>query len=125
MEDTTISSDDEEGKGVTDQLNEEHPPVSPLDNVENSTPNRDTDVTDEERALLEQSERPPGDDTQVVQKIALDGTDGEEPLNESGDPADLGSDLDVPGAELDDENEEIGEEDEENNPFSNSNSEEQ
>jgi hypothetical protein len=119
MEDTTASSDGEEGIGITDELNSEHPPVNPMDNIDNSTLDPETDVTDEEIELLDKSDRSIADDTDIAEKLALDTTDGEDPLNESGIPADLGDDLDVPGAELDDENEEIGEEDEENNPYTN------
>lgn len=117
MEDTTSSSSDEEGIGVTDELNTEHPPINPVDNLINATPNPATDVTDEEKRLLERADRPISNDTENVQKLALDNTDGEDPLNEGGHPADMGEDLDVPGAELDDDNEEIGEEDEENNAY--------
>jgi len=122
MEDTTVSSDDEEGKGVIDELNTEHPPVNPIDAVPNSTPNRDTDVTEEEKRLLDKTDRP--DDSDIVEKVTLDNTDGEDLLNEEGVVTDMGEGLDVPGAELDDDNEEIGEEDEENNPYTNSNADE-
>ena len=117
MEDSTASSDDEEGAGIGDELNNEHPPVNPIDNLVNATPDPATDVSEEEKRLLERSERPVGDDTENLEKLTLDNTDGVEPLNESANPADMGEDLDVPGAELDDDNEAIGEEDEENNPY--------
>ena len=117
MIDTTASSDDEEGIGVIDELNTEHPPVNPIDNLVNATPDPATDVTEEEKHLLERADRPITDDTENVQKLTLDNTDGEDPLNESANPIDMGVDLDVPGAELDDDNEEIGEEDEENNAY--------
>lgn len=117
MEDVTASSDDEEGVGVVDELNTEHPPINPVDNLVNATPDPATDVTDEEKRLLERTERPVSDDTDNLERLALDNTDGVEPLNQSANPADMGEDLDVPGAELDDENEEIGEEDEENNAY--------
>ena len=102
---------------VTEELQAEHPPVNPMDNVENATPNPATDVTEEEKILLDRSDRPVTDDSENVEKLALDQTDGEDPLNVSGNPGDMGEDLDVPGAELDDDNEEIGEEDEENNAY--------
>ncbi len=105
----------------SDDVKKEHPAVNPMDNVTNSTPNQDTDVTEEEKELLDKTNRSVTGDTDIAEKLALDNTDGEDPLNESADPSDLGADLDVPGAELDDENEEIGEEDEENNPYTNSN----
>ena len=117
MEDTTASSDGEEGIGILDELNTDHPPVNPVDNLINATPDPATDVTDMEKTLLERADRPVSDDTENVQRLALDNTDGEDPLNQTGTPGDMGEDLDVPGAELDDDNEEIGEEDEENNAY--------
>jgi hypothetical protein len=111
MEDTTISSADEEGEGLLDDLNQ------PADENEVLT-DENSNVTATERELLEQSERPVNDETKDLQKLALDNTDEEDPLNEQGTPLDMGEDLDVPGSELDDDNEEIGEEDEENNSYS-------
>jgi hypothetical protein len=111
MEDTTISSADEEGEGLLDDLNQ------PADENEVLT-DENSNVTATERELLEQSERPVSDETKDLQKLALDNTDEEDPLNEQGTPLDMGEDLDVPGSELDDDNEEIGEEDEENNSYS-------
>jgi hypothetical protein len=98
-------------------LNTEHPPINPVDNLVNATPDPATDVTSMEKELLEKAARPISDDTENVQRLALDNSDGEDPLNVSGNAVDMGEDLDVPGAELDDDNEEIGEEDEENNPY--------
>ena len=104
----------------------QHPPVSPMDSVPNNdVANADSDVTDIEKQLLEKTENTVGDDTAVVEKLALDQTDGQDPLNEEGNPSDMGANLDIPGAELDDENEEIGSEDEENNPYTNSNIDEE
>lgn len=111
MEDTTISSSDEEGEGILDDLNQ------PAEDNEVLTDEK-SNVTATERALLEQSEQTVNDETRDLQKLALDNTDEEDPLNEQGNPLDMGQDLDIPGAELDDDNEEIGEEDEENNPYS-------
>ncbi len=100
------------------EIQESNPATeNPVEIVTNTVPNPETDVTEEEKELLERSERPVSADGENVQKLALDNTDGEDPLNESGNPGDMGEDLDVPGAELDDENQEIGEEDEENNAF--------
>jgi hypothetical protein len=111
MEDTTISSAGEEGDGILDDLNQPAAENEVLTDDESN-------VSDTERELLEQSERPVTDETKDLQKLALDNTDEEDPLNEQGNPLDMGQDLDVPGAELDDDNEEIGEEDEENNAYS-------
>ncbi len=100
--DTTISSDDEEGKGLfsADRLND------------------DSDVTEEEKELLTRSEDSmSGMDDEDRRKLMLDNTDLDgDPLNEKDDVS--GADLDVPGASDDDDNEAIGEEDEENNSYS-------
>ena len=77
-----------------------------------------TNITDQEKELLDKAGNPPTDEDLDLDKMALDDTDGEDPLNEEGDPLDMGSDLDIPGEELDDEDEELGEEDEENNSYS-------
>ena len=112
MEDTTISSADEEGEGLLDDLNQ---PVEEQEIITDET----TNVTNVERELLEQSERPLTDEAKDLQRLKLDNTDEEDqPLNEQANPLDMGEDLDVPGVELDDDNEDIGEEDEENNPYS-------
>ncbi|MBV9988739.1 MAG: hypothetical protein JO301_13760 [Chitinophagaceae bacterium] len=99
--DTTISSDDEEGKGVFED------DIDP-----------DTDVTDEERELLRRSsESMASSDDEDVRGVVLDNQDFDgELLNETVELS--GEDLDVPGSEDDDDNEEIGEEDEENNSYS-------
>lgn len=100
LADTTASSDDEEGKGVLDEVN-------------------DANVSDEERELLEQSANadPAYRDERNFQQAALDNRDADgEPLNEE----DSVDDLDVPGSELDDESEATGAEDEENNAYSDS-----
>jgi hypothetical protein len=99
--DTTISSDDEEGKGVFE------------DGI-----NPDTDVSEEERELLQRSsESMASQDDEDVRGVVLDNQDFEgELLNEKVEVS--GDDLDVPGSEDDDDNEEIGEEDEENNSYS-------
>jgi hypothetical protein len=100
--DTTISSDDEEGKGLfsPDRLN------------------ADSNVTEEERELLSRSEDSmSGMDDEDRRNLMLDNTDLDgDPLNEKDDIS--GEDLDVPGASDDDDNEAIGEEDEENNSYS-------
>jgi hypothetical protein len=112
MADITPSSDDEEGKGVVDDLNKDSIPEEAV-----IATSAQTDVSKEEIELLDKSERPPTEDSQAIEQLELDEDDGEDPLNEEANPLDMGEDLDVPGAELDDENEELGEEDEENNPY--------
>ncbi|HEX7692116.1 MAG TPA: hypothetical protein VF408_06990 [Sediminibacterium sp.] len=102
FQDTTPSSDDEEGKNVFDDdaLDEE------------------TDVTDEEKELLRRSaESMSSEDDEARRQVLPDNTDNDgDPLNESVNMS--GSDLDVPGSDEDDTDEEIGEEDEENNSYS-------
>lgn len=107
MEDTTASSADEEGEGILDDLNKEDDEVT----------DPATDVSAEEKELLEQADRPVSEETRDVQRAAPDKID-EEDANEQANPLDMGEDLDVPGSELDDDDEELGEEDEENNPYS-------
>ena len=105
MADTTISSADEEGKGI-------------LDDDQELVDQFNSNVTKDERELLEDSENSMGTtDDLSLKKALVDVTDEDgEPLNENADLS--GDDLDVPGSEDDDDNEEIGEEDEENNSFS-------
>ena len=109
MEDTTASSDDEEGKGILDDLNKDDDEIITDD---------ESNVTRTEKQLLARADRPVEKETKNVNATRLDKTDGEDPLNESSNTWDMGEDLDVPGAELDDENEELGEEDEQNNAYS-------
>ncbi len=100
--DTTISSDDEEGKGLFDE----------------NTLDTDTDISAEEIDLLDRS----GDSLSSIgeddrRNLVLDNKDLDgDLLNERSEMS--GDDLDVPGSEEDDANEEIGEEDEENNSYS-------
>jgi hypothetical protein len=110
MEDVTISSDDEEGVGILDDLNNE-------ENVGNGETN-DSNVTTTEKELLSHADRPVDDEQKDIDKIALDDIDEEETGASNKKNLDLGEDLDVPGSELDDEDEMIGEEDEENNNYS-------
>jgi hypothetical protein len=100
--DTTISSDDEEGKGIFDD-----DAIDP-----------ETDVTDEERELLSRTDESMSSiDDEDRRNLMLDNSDLDgDSLNEKNDVS--GEDLDVPGANDDDDNEEIGEEDEENNSYS-------
>ena len=101
--DVTISSDDEEGKGLFDDEPEF---------------DESTNVTASEKALLQQSSQgSDSKDEKQLRDASLDKVDNEgDPLNERNDLA--AEDLDVPGAEQDDSNEELGEEDEENNAYS-------
>lgn len=109
LADTTISSDDEEGKGI-------------LDDEEEDDIDTDTDVTEEERRDLDTSANvtPGEEDAENLRRAALDDMDEDgEPLNEGSFGEETsGRDLDIPGAELDDTNEDIGAEDEENNAYS-------
>jgi len=103
--DQTISSDDEEGRGL-------------FDVDESEIMDNESQVSKEEEQLLEKSASgQAGPDEQQLEGARLDTTDNEgDPLNEEDDVS--GKDLDVPGAEEDDAEEELGEEDEENNSYS-------
>jgi len=105
MADTTISSADEEGKGV-------------LDTDDDIITDKTSNVTRTEKELLKRSsESMATPDDQQLNRADLDQTDNDgSPLNEIIDHS--GNDLDVPGSEQDDPNEKIGEEDEENNSYS-------
>jgi len=102
--DTTASSDDEEGKGILDDVNAD---IS-----------ADSNVSSEEKELLENSVNSmASQDDENWKNAKLDNRDEDgDVLNERVDYA--GTDLDVPGSEDDDMNEELGEEDEENNSYS-------
>jgi hypothetical protein len=112
MQDTTISSSDEEGDGLLDDLNTDAP---------NPTADQDANVFGMEKKLLAKSvAHQPSPQRADFNEMALDDTDDDgTPLNEKGIRQDRsGEDLDVPGSGLDDEDEDIGEEDEENNAYS-------
>ena len=106
--DTTISSDDEEGKGI-DGFDDED---------DDDDFDSELDVSEEERELLERTEESMGgEDDEDRRNATLDNTDDDgELLNEQNDAS--GDDLDVPGSTDDDDDEELGEEDEENNSYS-------
>lgn len=111
FQDTTISSDDEEGASILDTPEDE-------DIVADRGTNN---VSAEEAALLQDAADYNSDeDDKIIKASALDSTDEDgDPLNERGfRNAYSGKDLDVPGSEDDDLEEEIGEEDEENNAYS-------
>ena len=109
--DVTISSDDEEGKGLLDFEDD-------LDDDLDNDLDDESDVSREESNLLEQSvNRMASADDEDQANATLDNIDEDgDLLNEDNDVS--GRDLDVPGSEDDDNNEEIGEEDEENNSYS-------
>lgn len=111
MEDTTISSDGEEGKGIVDDLNREEDDATLLDESSN--------ISVQERRILDEADIQANAEAQDLKKLKLDKVDeDDDPSAEQGDPYDMGADLDVPGSELDDDNEDLGEEDEENNSYS-------
>jgi hypothetical protein len=113
LADTTISSDDEEGTGILDDLNDEDDT-----DIRMGT---EADLTTADRAILETGDNYlPTDDENRLQQASLDNTDFEgEPLNENSFGQErTGADLDVPGGDADDADEKIGEEDEENNSYS-------
>lgn len=101
LADTTISSDDEEGKTVF------------KDNIDENA-----NVTEEEiESLRQTSVSMSSRDDLALRRSKLDDKDLDgEALNEKEGIS--GDDLDVPGSELDDPDEAIGEEDEENNEYS-------
>ena len=108
--DTTISSDDEEGRSVFER-----------DEIEDLRSTGDeADVTRDERIALGRTDYMPTRDEDNLLRANMDNTDAEgESLNEKGFGDErAGRDLDIPGSELDDRNEKIGEEDEENNDYS-------
>jgi hypothetical protein len=107
LADTTISSADEEGEGILDDVNEDE--VSSQLNA---------NVTKDERKVLDDAaDRVDSIDQENLEAAQLDEYDEDgELLNERTGLS--GKELDVPGSEIDDDNEEIGEEDEENNPYS-------
>jgi len=85
------------------------------------TKNDETDITPEEKKLLDSAGENSGEeDDERLKEAELDNTDEDgELLNEKSSADDVsGKDLDVPGAEADDRDEAIGEEDEENNDYS-------
>ena len=117
MQDTTISSADEEGEGVLDDLNTEE------EDDDNNADVTGSDVSNQEKELLKKSiAHQRNGESWDVEGITLDEKDDDgELLNEQSIRNSLsGEDLDVPGADLDDDNENIGEEDEENNMYSQS-----
>ena len=114
LADTTISSDDEEGVGLLDELNSEEGD----DTIKMGT---EADITANDREMLERGDDyMPTRDEDRLQQASMDNTDFEgDPLNEAGFGTErTGSDLDTTGIDDDDAMENIGEEDEENNQYS-------
>src|SRR5689334_7163366 len=93
MEDVTPSSAGEEGEGILDDLNKDELDID----------DTNSNVTEMEKKLLKEADRPVSAETKDVRAIVPDKTDGEEKLNEGGQAFDMGEDLDIPGGELDDE----------------------
>jgi hypothetical protein len=114
LADTTISSDDEEGVGLLDELNEEEGDDEIIMGTE-------ADITTADRETLERGDdyMPTRDEDRLAQ-ASMDSTDFEgEPLNEASfGPERTGRDLDTGDIGDDDAMENIGEEDEENNQWS-------
>ena len=99
-----------------DSLLQEDPGI-PGENepITNADENANTEISDEELALLDATED--GEEDGELRAATLDDSDEDgEKLNEAIDVS--GEDLDVPGSEDDDANEALGEEDEENNSYS-------
>ncbi|MEO8711430.1 MAG: hypothetical protein ABI405_04860 [Parafilimonas sp.] len=122
LADTTISSDDEEGAGIFDELEDiddgtENEPDGD-DDITDDSVSDDSDVTEDEKIALERTATDmdtPDNEGLYTAELDDEDFDGEK-LNE--DIEVTADDLDIPGAELDDADEEIGEEDEENNDYS-------
>jgi len=113
LADTTISSDDEEGAGILDDLNGEDDTSIRM--------GTEADITRNDKTMLETADNYHAtQDEDQLRKASMDNTDFEgERLNEAGfGDEQTGADLDVPNSETDDANENIGEEDEENNSYS-------
>lgn len=107
--DTTISSDDEEGRGVFD-----------LDDSEDPTSGTSADVRPDERRALEDTEYLPTTDENNLRQARMDNADFDnEPLNEKGFGQETsGSDLDIPGNTDETKTDAMGQGDEENKHYS-------
>ncbi len=126
MQDTTISSADEEGAGIFDDDDEDDTQDAVIDDEEvdddeEFVTGNEADVTPDEITMLQRADEDmPTEDDIRLRRSELDATDTEgDPLNEASLADDVsGGDLDIAGADSDDPMEEIGEEDEENNFYS-------
>ena len=107
--DTTISSDDEEGRGVFD-----------LDDRDDLRAGNEGDVTRDERAALADTMYMPTTDEDNLRRARMDNTDFQnEPLNEKSFGAETsGSDLDMGDSPDETETDALGQGDEENKFYS-------
>lgn len=107
--DTTIASDDEEGRGIFDE-----------DEEEESGRGTDFNVSREEREALSDTEYMPTTDEDNLRTARLDNTDFEgEPLNEASFGAETsGKDLDIPANTDETRTDSMGQGDEENKHYS-------
>ncbi len=107
--DTTISSDDEEGKNVFE-----------ADEVSESRSGNEADVSRDERIALERTDRQFSEDNLNLQRASLDNRDFDgERLNEKGFGQETsGNDLDVPGNTDENETDLPAQDDEENKLYS-------
>lgn len=113
MQDTTISSDDEEGLGLFDDDDGDEDTDLIMGN--------DADVSATERTLLRRADEDmPVEDDPRLRHAELDKNDAQGDLLNEGSLATSvsGADLDMAGVDADDAMEAIGEEDEENNIYS-------
>jgi len=113
MQDTTISSDDEEGLGLFGDDDRDEDTDLVMGN--------EADVSATERTvLIRADEDMPIDDDQRLRQAELDKTDAQGDILNEGSLATSvsGDDLDISGVDSDDPMEAIGEEDEENNSYS-------
>ena len=113
MQDTTISSDDEEGLGLFDDDDGDEDTDLIMGN--------DADVSATERTLLRRADEDMHvEDDPRLRQAELDKTDAQgDLLNEKSLATSVsGADLDMAGVDADDPMEAIGEEDEENNVYS-------
>lgn len=113
MQDTTISSDDEEGLGLFGDDDEDEDTDLVMGN--------EADVSATEKTLLRRADEDmPAEDDQLLRQAELDKTDDQGDLLNEGSLATSvsGDDLDMSGVDSDDPMEAIGEEDEENNAYS-------
>lgn len=113
MQDTTISSDDEEGLGLFDDDDNDEDADLIMGN--------DADVSATERTLLRRADEDmPVEDDPRLRHAELDKNDAQGDLLNEGSLATSvsGADLDMAGVDADDPMEAIGEEDEENNIYS-------
>jgi hypothetical protein len=116
MEDTTISSADEEGEGILDNINEE----DDEEQIIKMGTEADTTRADVEMLRSGDTYYPSKDEDHLVDASMVNVDDEGDPLNEKGFGISMrtAKDLDVPGESDDDEMEESGSEDEENNEYS-------